>query len=222
MRIRPAFVFLIATVPVMAAAQQFLSAPPGPPVDPNTRYEVVSIRPADDASGQMMIRMTPGRFESTSVPIGVLLRQALQKPDYQMVGAPGWINTERYSIRATTSDSIPPTAQSVMLLNLLKDRFQLATHLETREQPICHLVVARAESQADARGVSGHHRGKARGGEGRNRARRPASASGISRTQRAAAVRVRTHRPWHRGRERPHHCSDSSDARGPRGSPGDR
>jgi len=146
-RVRPALVFLIAMIPVMAVAQQFLSAPPGSPVDPNTRYEAVSIRAANDDSGQMRIQMTPGRFEATNVPIGVLLRQALQKPDYQTAGAPAWINTERYSIRATGSDSLPPGAISVMLLNLLKDRFQLATHVETRDQPIFDLVVARADGR---------------------------------------------------------------------------
>ena len=146
-RIYRTFVFAITLVPGIAAAQQFLSAPAGPPVDPDTRYEAVAIKAANDASGQTFIQMTPGRFESTNVPIGVLLRQALQKPDYQMVGAPAWINTERYSIRATGSDSLPPAALSVMLRNLLKDRFQLATHLETREQPIFHLVVARADGR---------------------------------------------------------------------------
>jgi uncharacterized protein (TIGR03435 family) len=146
-RLRPALTFLIAMTPVMAVAQQFLTALTGPPVDPNTRYEAVVIKPADDGSGQMRIQMTPARFESTNVPIGVLLRQALQKADYQTVGAPAWINTERYSIRATGSDSLPPAALSVMLLNLLKDRFQLATHLETRDQPIFQLVVARADGR---------------------------------------------------------------------------
>jgi uncharacterized protein (TIGR03435 family) len=94
----------------------------------------------------MRIMMTPGGLES-SVPVGVLLRQALQKPDYQMVGAPGWINTERYSIRATVPAGTPPSAMSVMMLNLLRDRFQLATHLETREQPIFHLVMARSDGR---------------------------------------------------------------------------
>jgi uncharacterized protein (TIGR03435 family) len=137
--------FVIAVVPVMAAAQQFLPTS-GAPVDPNTRYEVVAIRPIKDASSPMLIRMTPGGLES-AVPVGVLLRQALQKPDYQMVGAPGWINTERYSIRARSPAGIPPAAMSVMTLNLLKDRFQLATHLETREQPIFHLVLARGDGR---------------------------------------------------------------------------
>ena len=36
---------------------------------------------------------------------------------------------------------------TVMMLNLLKDRFQLTTHLETREQPIFNLVIARADGR---------------------------------------------------------------------------
>ena len=76
-----------------------------------------------------------------------LLRQALQKPDYQIVGAPGWIDTERYSISAKAAEGLPPAAVSVLLANLLKDRFQLATHLETRELPIFNLVMARADGR---------------------------------------------------------------------------
>ena len=144
MRKQRAAVFVIAALPVVAAAQQFLAAPPG--VDPNARFEVVAIKPIEDASRPMLIRMTPGALDS-AVPVGVLLRQALQKPDYQMVGAPGWINTDRYSIRATVPKGVPPAAMSVMMLNLLKDRFQLATHIETREQPIFHLVVARSDGR---------------------------------------------------------------------------
>ncbi len=145
MRIQGAAAFVIATVPVMAAAQQFFPNF-GPPVDPNIRFEVVAIKPMSDASGGTVMRITPGRFEST-VPVGLLLRQALQKPDYQMVGAPGWMDTQRYSITAKVPEGVPPTAISVLLLNLLKDRFQLATHLETREQPIYHLVLARADGR---------------------------------------------------------------------------
>ncbi|MGH9237257.1 MAG: TIGR03435 family protein [Vicinamibacterales bacterium] len=146
MRIHKAVVLLIALAPVMAVAQQFLPSPSGDPVDPNTRFEVVAIRPADNGSG-MMLRMTPGGFEATGVPMGVLLRQALQKPDYEIVGAPGWINSDRYSIRAKPPEGLPLSALTVMLVNLLKDRFQLATHLETRELPIFHLVIARADAR---------------------------------------------------------------------------
>ena len=145
MRRQSAAAFVIAMVPVMAAAQQFMPAS-GAPVDPDTRFEVVSIKPINDANTPMRIMMTPAGFES-AMPVGTILRQALQKPDYQMVGAPGWINTERYSIRAKQPAGVPITAMPVMLLNLLKDRFQLASHLETREQPIFHLVLARSDGR---------------------------------------------------------------------------
>ena len=81
------------------------------------------------------------------MPLGLLLRQALQKADYQIVGIPGWADTERYSIRATAPESTPLTANTTMLLNLLKDRFQLVTHPEVRELPIFNLVVARADGR---------------------------------------------------------------------------
>lgn len=139
-------VLVLALIPAATAAQQFLPTSPGQPVDPNTRFDVVVIKPIEDGGSPTTIRMTPGGFES-SVPIGMLLRQALQKPDYQTIGVPAWVNSERYSIRAKTPAGVAPGAMSVMLLNLLKDRFQLAMHLETRELPIAHLVMARADGR---------------------------------------------------------------------------
>jgi uncharacterized protein (TIGR03435 family) len=135
----------IAIVPIVAAAQQFLPTS-GAPVDPDTRFEVVSIKPINDPNTPTRTMTTPAGYESSN-PVGGILRQALQKPDYQMIGAPGWINTDRYSIRAKPPAGVPITAMSVMMLNLLKDRFQLATHLETREQPIFYLVLARNDGR---------------------------------------------------------------------------
>ena len=149
MQSRGAAVFAIVLVPIMAAAQQFLPALPGAPVDPNTRFEVVSIRPFAPAAvtSGMLMRMLPGGQFESHLPIGLLLRQALQKPDYQIVGLPGWVDTERYTILAKAPEGTPPTAMSVMIVNLLKDRFQMATHVETRELPIFNLVIARADGR---------------------------------------------------------------------------
>ena len=131
--------------PVVAAGQQFLPTV-GPPTDPNTRFEEAAIKPLDGWNGQLLMQMTPGRFESY-VSVSVVLRQALQKPDYQIVGAPGWVDSERYSITAKVPEGVPLTAMAAMLTNLLKDRFQLATHLETRDRPIFDLVVARPDGK---------------------------------------------------------------------------
>ncbi len=146
-RLHDAFLFALAMAPVLVVAQQFLPAP-SETVDPNIRFEVVAIRAVDGASGPMMMRMMPGgRLEYNGLPIGILLRQALQKSDYLIVGIPGWVDTERYSISAKGPDGTPPTAMTTMFVNLLKDRFQLVTHLETREQSIFNLVLARADGR---------------------------------------------------------------------------
>lgn len=136
---------MVALIPAVTAAQQFLPNL-GPPVDPNTRFEVASVK-AGEPGGPVMMRTTAGRFESTNMPLGIILRQALQKQDFEIVGTPGWVDTERYSITAKVPDGVPPSATSAMLLNLLKDRFQFATHLETRELPIFHLVTARGDGR---------------------------------------------------------------------------
>ncbi|MGH9239999.1 MAG: TIGR03435 family protein [Vicinamibacterales bacterium] len=146
-RKKTAVILAIVVAPVLAAAQQLLPPPPGAGVDRNSRFEVASVRPVDDASGQIFMRMTPESGLEATMHVGMLLRQALQKPDYQIVGAPGWIDTERYSIRARAPGGAPAAAVMVMLANLLRDRFQLATHLETRELPIFHLIIARSDGR---------------------------------------------------------------------------
>ncbi len=143
MHLRKALVLVIARAPVLAAAQ--LAPTGGPPVDPNTRFEVVAIKAYDEAlAGQILMRTTPAGFES-AVPIAVLVRLALQKPDYQIAGAPGWTETERYAIKAKPPAGASPAATPVLISNLLKDRFQFQTHIETREQPLFHLVMARSD-----------------------------------------------------------------------------
>jgi uncharacterized protein (TIGR03435 family) len=157
---------LSLTVPIVTgaieaaafAAGQLTGAPAGPPIDPQLRFEVASVKPVADNAGGFVpfgfIEGRPGpflptsqRFEYSELPIGWLLRSALQKPDYLMIAAPGWVDTERYTIRAKSPDGTPPAAMTTMMLNLLKDRFQLATHLETREVPIFHLVMARRDGR---------------------------------------------------------------------------
>jgi uncharacterized protein (TIGR03435 family) len=138
-------VAVMAILPIAAAAQQFLPNA-GTPVDPEARFEVAVVK-AGESGGRTMLRMLPGRFEATNLPLSLLLRQALQKPDYQIVAAPGWIDGERYSINAKTPEGMPPNATSVMLVNLLQDRFKLAMRLETRELPIFNLVTARPDGR---------------------------------------------------------------------------
>lgn len=133
--------------PALLSAQ-FLATPPGPPVDPNAQFEAASVKAFDNsASGPVRLMMMPGRLEANGVPLRLLLRQALRVQDYQIIGVPDWVNTERYTVVAKMPDGAAPNASGVMLSNLLKDRFKLVTHNETREMPIFNLLLARPDGK---------------------------------------------------------------------------
>lgn len=138
----------MALVPAALLAQlPIVPAPPGAaPVDPNARFEAASVKASDGSDGMRMM-IQPGRFEANGVPLRMILRQALRVQDYQMSGAPSWVDSERFSIVAKAPDGAPPTGTMVMLLNLLKDRFNLTTHVEQRELPVFNLVLARADGR---------------------------------------------------------------------------
>jgi len=138
----------IATGAIDAAALAVgqLPTPPGPPVDPETRFEVASIKPFDTSGGTApRISMTPGRYDFGGMPLRLVVGAALRVPLDRIVGLPDWIDRERYTIAAKAPDGPAPsaTAMSVMLANLLKDRFRMATHIETREMAVFNLLPAR-------------------------------------------------------------------------------
>jgi uncharacterized protein (TIGR03435 family) len=74
-----------------------------------------------------------------------LVAQAFRAPLHRdrLVGLPEWIDTERYAIAGTIPDGVPVSGLPVLLTNLLKDRFRMVAHTETREMPVYNLVLAR-------------------------------------------------------------------------------
>jgi len=123
---------------------------PGPPVAPDSQFEAASIKAADPSSPGSRMMMMPGRVEADNVPVRLLMRQALRVQDYQILGLPDWVSNDRYTIVAKAPDGSPQNAMPVMLANLLKDRFKLLMHMESRELPIFNLVVARQDGKLGA------------------------------------------------------------------------
>ena len=64
-----------------------------------------------------------------------------------LVGLPEWIDTECYAIAGTIPDGVPVSAPPVLMTNLLKDRFRMASHTETGEMPDSTLVLARSDKR---------------------------------------------------------------------------
>ena len=136
-----------ATDAALSAAQ--LPAAPGPPVDPETRFEVASIKPSDPSAVPQM-SMSPGRYNVAGVRVQGIISDALRVPSNRIIGLPDWSLKERYTIEAKAPEGTPSTderAMFVMLTNLLKDRFRMATHTETREMPVYNLVFARNDKR---------------------------------------------------------------------------
>jgi uncharacterized protein (TIGR03435 family) len=123
---------------------------------PPPAFEVVSIKPNHEASGNIMLRMAPGgRFEAHNVTVRLLLEQAYGVKDSQLSGAPGWFDSEHYNIDAKAEDSSPENQRKLdrdaqqaqlrtMLQGMLADRFKLALHHETKELSEYALVVAKS------------------------------------------------------------------------------
>jgi bla regulator protein blaR1 len=132
------------------SAEQSQGVTPGQPfVDPEARFEVVSIKRFDTSSGTPRASMTPGRFDIAGASLSLLVGQALVTPVDRIFGLPDWANTELYTVTAKAPDDPPPAALAlnVMLANLLKDRANLATHRETRQLPVYDLVFARTDKR---------------------------------------------------------------------------
>jgi uncharacterized protein (TIGR03435 family) len=74
-----------------------------------------------------------------------------QVQPFQISGGPAWLDSTRYDVTAKREGKRQPAEVPLMIQSLLKDRFQLAIHRETRELPIYALVVARKDGKLGPR-----------------------------------------------------------------------
>jgi uncharacterized protein (TIGR03435 family) len=108
---------------------------------------VASVKPNNAADPSGLTEYQPGgRFTAIAATVRTLLRLAYRIQDYQLVGAPAWFSSKRFDIAAKVEDNPPPSLQ-ILLQTLLKDRFGLAIHNETRELPTFALVQARSDGK---------------------------------------------------------------------------
>jgi len=140
----PAFVaMLIAVIAIGLLNASQAQSPSGS--DQAISY-VASVKRNNEVDPRGGSEYSGGRFTATAITVGQLLRTAYRIQGYQLVGAPAWIANRRYDIAAKVEDK-PAPSQQVLLRALLKDRFKLAVHNETREMPIFALVVARTDGK---------------------------------------------------------------------------
>ena len=126
-------VFLIA----IAAAGSAVGAQ-----SPAKTFDAVSIKLNRTAEAVSDTSTTPGRLSLVNVTMLSVVLRAFGVMPPQIVGAPGWLTSERYDILAVTRDGTPLTdvARREYLQNLLADRCRLRFHRETREIRVYSLL----------------------------------------------------------------------------------
>jgi bla regulator protein BlaR1 len=157
--------FLLATVGVVALAAPIvlglMNAPQSraqsqPANIAAPSFEVASVKVNNGGGGwPQSLYSRNGRFVATNISLKSLLQMAYGLKDSQIAEAPSWTNTEKYDIEAKPDDAVIEALQkltspekfngqvNLMIQSLIRDRFKLASHYETKELPVYVLLVAR-------------------------------------------------------------------------------
>jgi uncharacterized protein (TIGR03435 family) len=117
-----------------------IPAPPPPPklmaADADPSFDVATIKPNNSGLPSMQQLTINGRdFKTVNSSLADLIKFAYNVQIKQIVGAPDWIDKDRYDLAATPDQEGTPNIVQLrtMIRKLLADRFQLKFHNEQRE-----------------------------------------------------------------------------------------
>jgi len=108
-------------------------------------FEVASIKKNDSGNPNNLFLGTAGRFSAQNVTLSMLIDRAYNVQDFQVVGGPGWLNSEHYDVEAKADgNATGKEINGPMLQSLLEERFKLVSHRETRELSVYLLSTAKS------------------------------------------------------------------------------
>jgi len=90
---------------------------------------------------------SPGRFTAVNVPAALLVRFAYGLEEFELVGRPGWLESDRYDVVAASNGDATLDQKRAMLRRVLQERFNLSVHTETRQLPTFALMMARSDGR---------------------------------------------------------------------------
>jgi len=111
-------------------------------------FDVASVKENNSGPGRRGGGGGPGRLDMINTPLRRLIRQAYNIHETQIIGGPDWLDSQGFDVNATFAASDPsPERRRLMMQTLLRDRFKLTFHAETRDLPIYALIVARPDKR---------------------------------------------------------------------------
>jgi uncharacterized protein (TIGR03435 family) len=129
--------------------------PPPPrmmPADADPVFEVASIKPTNPGERGGGIRMQGRQFTATNLSVSNLILIAYGIHPRQLIGAPDWIEKDRYDILGRPDVEGQPNDRQMRALfqKLLADRFGMKFHREKMELSVYAIVLGKAGAKLTA------------------------------------------------------------------------
>ena len=138
--------FVVATAPLVFFPVAMQS--PAQPQDENANsttplFKAISVKPTKSGiQGDRGAKSSPGEVTVTNLTTQELIQGAYDVNDDQVLGAPSWLNSQRYDIEAKADNPAAEQDDEHWLeRGLLTNTFKLAVHRETRLIPTYELTV---------------------------------------------------------------------------------
>ena len=106
-------------------------------------FEVASIKVNHTGSNSIAgtgVCFAGGKVSVRNMPFSMVMQQAFDVKDFQIIGVPSSLGAERFDIEAKSTSPVKYAECILMLQSLLAERFQLQFHRETRQLPVFNLV----------------------------------------------------------------------------------
>ena len=103
---------------------------------PAPTFTVASIKRNLSGNEGSRGRIQPGgRVSFTNEPLRRMILDAYQLQDFQLVGGPDWVQTDRWDVVAKADGDPPFKLVAEMMRTLLAERFKLIARQEMRDAP---------------------------------------------------------------------------------------
>ena len=142
------------SIPVVSSAAAFLAIATcalfGQSVEV-PHFEVASVKASERGLNASGMRPLPGgRLHAENITVSQLIMSAYRLQQFQVLGGPSWIHDTGFDIEAKGAANSDRAQLMLMLQPLLKDRFQLNFHRETRELPLYVLAPSHGKANLPA------------------------------------------------------------------------
>lgn len=110
-----------------------------------SRFDVAAIKRNTDGDYRVYVSDNlGGRFSVTGMTFRLLMRYGYDVQDFQIIGGPPWIGTDRWNVEAKAEGIVgrlPAERQESMIRALLADRFHLKVHFEKKNPTAAYALV---------------------------------------------------------------------------------